>query len=129
MTIDRRAGSRKSFVVLAVLASVAAYCPTVSATHTVDLARIYGALDEAEAATAARHLQQALEATPSRQTVSWNGPGGRASGTVTPLRTFKIKSGHFCREFVEAVAVGPDLRSKIQVACRDDRGSWQRVKP
>ncbi len=128
MMIDRPERPRRSLAVFAALAYVAGYSATASATHVVDLAHIYGAPDKTEAATAAQHVQESLESAPSRQIVRWKSADRRVSGTITPLRTFKIRSGHFCRELIEAVAVGPDLRSEVQVACRDRQGHWQRVK-
>ena len=109
----RPARPRKPLAAFVAFVCIIGHSSVTSATHAVDLARIYGALDEAEAVTAAQHVQDTLERTPSRQDVSWKSVNGRASGTITPLRTFKIRSGNFCREFVEAVAVGPDLRSEI----------------
>lgn len=128
MMVEHRVGPWRSIAATVALVCLAGQSPGASATHLVDLASIYGALGEAEAVRAARHVQDTLEGVPSRQTVRWSSADGRATGTITPLRTFKIRSGYFCREFVEAVAVGPDLKSEVQVACRDESGLWQRVE-
>ena len=46
---------------------------------------------------------------------------------VTPLRTFKIKSGHYCRAYREVVSVGTVESSDLRQACRKTGGTWVRV--
>ena len=130
------AGKRhRAFSILGVIAWLAASCSSAPAPEpepaeqpTATSEDIYLELSEADRAAAAAAVQEALENTASSQALAWDGPDGIA-GLVTPLRTFKIKTGHFCREFIEAIASGPKLRSVRQTACRDQQGHWQRVQP
>ena len=82
----------------------------------------------AEAALAARQaVQTALETRRSEDTYRWRlGNGG--SGSVTPLRTFRIKTGHFCRDYSETIANSPQPVSAMRTACRGDQGTWRVVK-
>ena len=79
---------------------------------------------EAHLAARARALQEALESLPSNQTKRWAVADGSASGFVTPLRTFRIETGHYCREFLETLSNGQDFTTIQAVACRSDDGRW-----
>lgn len=89
---------------------------------------LYDGLDRRTVVLAKAMVQEALETAPSRKAARWQDQRTGNSGLITPLRTFKIKTGHYCREFVEAVVVGGALNSTIRTACRDAGGSWRMVK-
>lgn len=72
-------------------------------------------------------FQDALETLPSNQTKRWKSPDGSASGFVTPLRTFRIATGHYCREFLETVSTNLGLLSSQGIACRTRKGHWLQV--
>jgi surface antigen len=79
---------------------------------------LYASLAEEDQARAAAAVQEALETLPSAQTHRWANPASGASGYVTPQRTFKIKSGTFCREYQEAVVTPAGAETRLFTACR-----------
>lgn len=86
---------------------------------------LYRSLAADDRTLAEAAVQEALETLPSRQTRSWRNPATGASGFVTPLRTFKIESGHFCREYQEAIATPGSAEARQFTACRrTDDGTW-----
>lgn len=86
---------------------------------------LYAALADGDRALAGEAVQTALETLPSRQTRSWRNPQTGASGFVTPLRTFKIESGHFCREYQEAISTPTAAEARQFTACRQpEDGRW-----
>ena len=88
--------------------------------------RLYVGLDEQDVRTARSVVQKALETQPSNRGLRWQGANGVAV-RVTPLRTFKIKSGHYCRAYREVVSVGTVESSDLRQACRKTGGTWVRV--
>ena len=68
-------------------------------------------------------IQATLEGVPSGVAVVGVSDDGFTSITVRPLRTWKSKTGHYCREyslsFHSAVA-----REEISVRCREPDGRW-----
>jgi surface antigen len=87
----------------------------------------YDGLSIDEAAAARQAVQEALESRPSDETYRWTYANG-ISGSVTPLRTFRIKTGHFCRDYAETIATGPQPPSTLRTACRDGQGTWRVVE-
>jgi surface antigen len=84
-----------------------------------------GGLDPIDAGIAAATVQQALETATSLSSLHWTNPGTGTSGTVTPLNTFQIADGRYCREYQELVRPPRGQLSTIQgKACRNDKGSW-----
>ncbi len=79
---------------------------------------LYASLAEEDRARAAAAVQEALETLPSQQTRHWTNPDSGTSGFVTPQRTFKIKSGTFCREYQEAVVTPAGAEARVFTACR-----------
>lgn len=88
--------------------------------------RLYFGLNDEEAETATNAVQQALETGASEQPLSWQGEAG-AAGTVTPLRTFKITTGHYCRDYREVVSRGTVSVAAVRRACRTQSGVWRQV--
>ncbi|RMD62509.1 MAG: hypothetical protein D6826_07225 [Alphaproteobacteria bacterium] len=95
-----------------------------SAAHGALFERL--APSDAELARVA--LQETLETRPSEEIYLWRNERTGRSGAITPLRTFRIKSGHFCREYRETVIVERKLATRTGVACRADDGTWVQVK-
>jgi len=83
-----------------------------------------------QARAASEHAQaqvafaQALEKSPSGQSVSWRNPDSGASGGVTPVRTFKNTENQFCREFRQWQSGGTTRENRVGIACRED-GIWR----
>ena len=82
---------------------------------------LYAGLGAEEVAVARTAMQQALETRSSDEGYVWG------SGVVTPLRTFRIKSGHYCRDYQEAVTAITGSASETRTACRDGKDNWRRV--
>lgn len=122
------AGNRyRAFSILGAIAWLTAACTGTPAPEPAAPTprTIYFGLSDADIAAAERAIQEALETLPSNQPLLWYGT--RTSGLVKPFRTFKIKTGHFCRDFTESVhrEASPLLRTSR--ACRTDEGRWLRV--
>ena len=90
---------------------------------------LYDGLAGDDLQRAEENLQLGLERRLSQSAESWRSPDGSATGFVLPVRSFKIESGHYCRAFFEAVAVGTVWRSASATACRTDEGRWLVVTP
>lgn len=84
--------------------------------------RPYGDLGEQHKKVAHNLLQRVLETLPSKQGLRWRGDNG-VTITITALRTFKIETGHFCRDYLEVVAFDSTEISTNKRACRDE-GTW-----
>ena len=89
---------------------------------------IYAPLSELERVLAQEALQKALESVASQRLYRWENHDSGISGFITPLRTFKIQTGHYCRQFMEAVAKDGKIASSVHTACRTDQGRWIVVK-
>lgn len=73
-------------------------------------------------------MQQALEATQSGHSITIGDDRSVVRGTVTPVRTFRSKTDHWCREFKERLTIGGDTAVRTAVACRVADGVWRRVE-
>ena len=91
---------------------------------------LYPFLDDGDRAVASAAVQDALEHRLSGESEAWRGASAGVSGTVTPQRTFRIGSGHWCREFQEAVVLPGQAEIRLLTACRSqDDGRWIVVEP
>ena len=77
---------------------------------------------------AERTIQTALETTSSGAELLWRSTNG-ISLEVTPLRTFRITSGHFCRDFRVVLRTASLTRAAARTACRTQEGLWLEVEP
>lgn len=69
-------------------------------------------------------VQTALETRQTGEAYVWTAPG-ITSGTVTPLRTWRSLSGHWCRAFEERLQLDDGRRDTASgVRCRGDGGRW-----
>lgn len=74
-------------------------------------------------------FQDVLESHLSRQSGTWtNGTTGN-EGSVTPLRTYRIASGSFCRDYRELVTKSGRAMVHSGTACRNSDGVWIPVEP
>ena len=90
---------------------------------------IYQNLSARERTLARYAVQQTLETKLKHQSGRWEDPLNNTFGLVTPLRTYKSITGHYCREFMEVVTRKGAIKSSLQKACRTARGRWLRVVP
>ena len=73
-------------------------------------------------------MQTALESHVSGRSRQWSVPNSNYSGRVTPVRTWRSRSGHFCRAFVEIIRLPSGIeRTGSGRACRSDAGKWVRI--
>lgn len=73
-------------------------------------------------------MQTALETHVSGRSRKWSSPKSGFSGRVTPVRTWRSRSGHFCRAFVEIVRLPSGVeRIGNGRACRNAAGEWIRT--
>lgn len=95
--------------------------------------RVGAALDQMRAERAsdlallASAVQDVLETQESGIKVSYRNSDTGLTITLLPQRTWKSASGHWCREFVEAVGDTPVEDAAVSTACRSPDGRWQRV--
>jgi surface antigen len=73
-------------------------------------------------------MQAALETHLSGRSREWSSANSDYSGRLTPVRTWRSRSGHFCRAFVEIVRLPTGIeRNSRGRACRNDAGIWVRI--
>ena len=84
-------------------------------------------LDAADRARASAAASQALESTPSGQSVAWRNPDSGNSGVVTPVRTYQVPGGQYCREYTQTINIGGEPHHSYGTACRQPDGSWKIV--
>ncbi len=89
---------------------------------------LYEGLSAADRAKAEENLQSALETRQSEVRLSWRRIDGAWGGTVMPLRTFRIESGVYCRDFQEDIISTGTPRSGTFTACRNGSGTWITVE-
>jgi surface antigen len=83
-------------------------------------------------ASLSQALQLALERTLSGETLPWHAdPAGVGAGEILPVRTYKSRSGQWCREYrIKAVIEGEAVQER-GIACRVETESgapahWER---
>ena len=72
-------------------------------------------------------FQNALEKQVSGKALEIKSTQGNFSVKVSPILTYKSKSGHWCREFAEVVRFGTLEEERKGLACRKANGTWHRI--
>ncbi len=70
----------------------------------------------------------ALETHVSGQPARWHNPDSGSKGSIEPLRTFKISTGQWCREYAQATDLRGWQEQKVTlraIACREAGGRWK----
>ena len=80
------------------------------------------------AALTDRAVQDALENALSGAAVSLSDDGLAGVVSITPTRTYKSETKHWCREFVEEVVIDSQRTTRFGIACRESAGGWRRVQ-
>ena len=83
------------------------------------------ALDQRDRQLAGQAARQALETAPTGVAVPWTNPDTGHAGAVTPVRTYQVADGRYCREYQQVVTVGGQPQQSYGTACRQPDGSWQ----
>ena len=73
-----------------------------------------------------RAVRRALETLVSGQSIAWR--HGRDRGSVTPLRTYRSRSGHWCREYLRTTRLSGHLIAVRALACRGEEGDWITIR-
>tara|TARA_B100000686_G_scaffold351884_1_gene452026 strand:- start:59 stop:535 length:477 start_codon:yes stop_codon:yes gene_type:complete len=82
-------------------------------------------LDDADKAAMQKTTQYALESNKSGKTSKWSNPDSGNSGSITPIRTRRLASNTFCREYQQTITVGNKTEQAYGTACRQPDGSWK----
>lgn len=81
-------------------------------------------LDSVALGTAQAAVQSALENQLAEKAYFWSVPRV-AEGSVTPRRTWRSRSGHWCREFEELLKLADGRQySALGKRCRNKDGRW-----
>ncbi len=72
-------------------------------------------------------MQQALEGTRTGSSKSWRNPDTRTRYRVKPTKTFKRRSGQYCREYTTTATVAGKTQQMYGTACRKPDGTWKVV--
>ena len=88
----------------------------------------YGGLDTADVSLAWSALQETLETHMSREAGTWHNAATGSMGSMTPLRTYRIEIGTYCRDYRETVTRGGQAIARIATACRDQKGTWMPIE-
>jgi len=97
---------------------------SASASEIEPRASFYDALAEGDVKLAWSAFQDTLETRPSRQAGDWHNAATGSEGTVTPLRTYRIASGTYCRDYLEVVTLVARVTARSGTACRKANGLW-----
>ena len=85
---------------------------------------LYQGLAESDVRLAAQLAQTTLESAPDGATQRWSNQQTGNGGAITPLRTYLIERGHFCRDYREELAVAGQTGRFYHTACREDHARW-----
>ncbi len=75
-----------------------------------------------------RAVQDALENALSGAAVSLADDKLSGVVSITPTRTYRSETKHWCREFVEDVVIDGKHTTRFGLACRENTGEWRRVQ-
>ena len=84
-------------------------------------------MDEYDKQMLQKSSRQALEFSPSGNSVEWKNPDSGNHGSITPTKTFK-ESGRYCREYTQEVVIGGEKQKAYGKACRQPDGNWKIIK-
>jgi surface antigen len=84
----------------------------------------YGALTKSDIDLARATLQETLETRVSGEPGNWQNDSTGIEGSVTPLRTYRIASGTYCRDYREIVTRRKNMLTRSRTACRAASGVW-----
>lgn len=70
-------------------------------------------------------FQQALEEKRSGVTQSWQLAEYDLAGSVTPVATFRLGSGTYCRQYIQQLNRAREEKVFYGLACRTPKGEWE----
>lgn len=84
-------------------------------------------MDEYDRQMMVKSSKQALEFSPTGNSVEWKNPDSGHSGSITPTKTFR-ESGRYCREYVQEVIIANEKQKAYGKACRQPDGNWEIIQ-
>ncbi|MDH3414108.1 MAG: RT0821/Lpp0805 family surface protein [Gammaproteobacteria bacterium] len=112
--------------IILLLSVVAVFgCATVNQVQ--DPEPLYTRMTPDDVLAANETVRNALENALSGMRLSWKSTTSGHSGSVTPVNTFKTKSGLYCRVYEEMLTIGKQTERYTDTACRDSKGRWRPV--
>ena len=90
-------------------------------------AEIGKSMDKVDRIYATNTAQNSLEHSRSGTSTTWNNPDTGNYGSTTPVKTYQVANGRYCREFQTEVTVGGKTERAYGTACRQPDGSWEIV--
>jgi surface antigen len=89
---------------------------------------IGASLDAIDQQYQVKNVQETLEYGRSGRTSGWRNPDSGNYGTITPMKTYQISTGQYCREFTQTVTIGGRTQEAFGKACRQPDGAWRIVE-
>ena len=71
-----------------------------------------------------QRANQALETTPTNQSVQWINPDNNNQYQITPTQTYQ-KNDTYCREYIQEAIINNEQQTIYGTACRQPDGSWK----
>ena len=71
---------------------------------------------------------QTLEHAGDGEAIHWNAQDDGARYQVTPVKTYQVEGGRYCREYTTTATVGGRVQETYGRACRQPDGTWQIVR-
>lgn len=109
------------------LLSLVAMIGCTPVSQITDSEPLYARMTRDDVLIANQTVQNALENALSGMRLSWQSSNSGHSGSVTPINTFKSKSGFYCREYDETLTINNRTERYKDTACRDSNGLWRPV--
>lgn len=82
-------------------------------------------LDARDKQLATQAAQKAFEQNRTGQPSAWNNPDSGNSGSITPVKTYQLATGEYCREYQQTITVGGEKHQAYGTACRQADGTWK----
>lgn len=121
--LGRLTGIAASFILVAV--TFAATSLWMQSRHEQQMSEVVAHL-ELERQLLTSVMQDALETRMSGEKVEISDTTGLAE-VLTPIATYRSKSGHWCRQYLRQAAYGAHRLAIRGTACRDQSGVWTTV--
>ena len=82
-------------------------------------------MDKVDRTYATKAAQSSFEHSKNGNPTTWNNPDTGNYGSTTPVKTYQVASGRYCREFQTEVTVNGKTERAYGTACRRVDGSWE----
>lgn len=82
-------------------------------------------LDERDKRMATQAAQQAFDKNPTGTASVWKNPDTGNSGSVTPVKTYQLATGQYCRQYQQTITIGGEPHQTYGTACRQADGTWK----